>query len=213
MNKKSPLYVLAFMIIITALCGAAISFVQYSMRDTLEANARLARNRTILRAFNLISDQTPAATYDRLLSGNLITDTVGNAQHKWERFTRKSGPPSIGFIFKGMGFWDIITGILVLTPDMSEILAFDIIEQKETPGLGARIEETAFKKQFAGYRLNWNSDKPFFFGESPDGAHKKVDAITGATQTSMALERIINNELTAFRNATMNSARPSSGGK
>ena len=211
MNKKSPLYVLVFMIIIATLCGAAISFVHFSMRGTLEANARIARNRTIARAFNLSINETSSEAYDRLLSENLKTDTIGTTRQQWHYFTNTSIEPSMGFVFTGMGFWDLITGILVLTPDMSEILSIEIIEQKETPGLGARIEEEAFKKQFAGYRLNWNTDTPFLFGESTEGTSRKVDAITGATQTSMALEKIINSELIAFRNAYMKSNQSSGG--
>jgi len=41
MKKNSPIYVVGFMVIMCALCGAAVSFVQFSMKTTLDANALL----------------------------------------------------------------------------------------------------------------------------------------------------------------------------
>ena len=39
-----------------------------------------------------------------------------------------------------MGFWDRIEAVVVLTPDLTQVLNIQFMDQKETPGLGARIE-------------------------------------------------------------------------
>jgi Na+-transporting NADH:ubiquinone oxidoreductase subunit C len=192
------------MIAVSGLCAIAVSFVHFSMRDTLESNARLARNRTIASAFGLTVGQQSAEAYDEVLRRNVTADTIPDQSGRWEIFTGKKPPHDIGFIFSGMGFWDMIHGILVLSPDLSAIRSFEVIEQKETPGLGARIEEETFKRQFAGYPLNWTDENAGIvtFGEAAGGVDgRRIDAITGATQTSMALERILNSELAAFRKA------------
>jgi Na+-transporting NADH:ubiquinone oxidoreductase subunit C len=68
--------------------------------------------------------------------------------------------------------------------------------------LGARIEEKWFTDQFKGVRIDWNknvSDRVLIgraTGAKPDN---QVDAITGATQTSMALKRFLNAELERIR--------------
>ena len=77
-----------------------------------------------------------------------------------------------------------------------------MLEQKETPGLGARIEEPWFTDQFKGLALAWNDPQGqrVLVGANPaPNAANEVDAITGATQTSMALMRFFNEELDAIR--------------
>lgn len=201
MNKKSPLYVIGFIVVVSGLCGIAVSFVHFSMRDTLESNARLTRNRTIVASFGLSAARTDAKGYDEALRRNVSMDTIPGTTRQWEVFTSRKPPHDVGFIFRGMGFWDMIYGIIVLSPDLSTIRSLEVIEQKETPGLGARIEEEAFRQQFMGYSLNWTdeSDGIITFGETTAGGSSRIDAITGATQTSMALRRILNSELAAFK--------------
>ncbi|MBN1757132.1 MAG: FMN-binding protein [Chitinispirillaceae bacterium] len=202
MKKTSPVYVIGFMIVISAICGTAVSFVHFSMQKTLEANERLSRNRTIAKAFGISVSKQTADGYDTAIAGAIERTSFSGDNRTWELFTRKAAPHDIGFIFTGIAFWDRVSGILVLSNDFSTIRSLEIIEQKETPGLGARIEEEGFKQQFQGYPLNWDESKQITFGkpDATDGSHR-VDAITGATQTSMALERIINSELAAFKTA------------
>ena len=203
MKKNSPVYVLGFMIAVCTVCGIAISSVQFTMKKTLDANARLTRNRTIAAAFSLETAQRTAVAYDSLLAADIKRDTILGSGRSWELFTRREAPHDVGFIFTGMGFWDMITGIIVLSKDLSAISSFEVIDQKETPGLGARIEEAVFKKQFIGYPIIWNlpEEQRITFGDPVGNKTVRLNAITGATQTSMALERILNSELAAFKTA------------
>jgi Na+-transporting NADH:ubiquinone oxidoreductase subunit C len=101
-----------------------------------------------------------------------------------------------------MGVWDVIEGIVVLTPDLSRIVNITFLEHKETPGLGARIEEKWFTDQFRGISIAWEEepDKRIVIGPSKDlDATNRVDAITGASQTSLALNKLLNSELEHFR--------------
>jgi Na+-transporting NADH:ubiquinone oxidoreductase subunit C len=91
----------------------------------------------------------------------------------------------------------------VLTADLNEIVNIQFFDHKETPGLGARIEENWFTSQFQGLPIAW--EKPegerVIIGPSPDpNAKNRVDAITGATQTTTALMRFLNQELEKIRN-------------
>ncbi|MBU0581000.1 MAG: FMN-binding protein, partial [Candidatus Margulisbacteria bacterium] len=97
---------------------------------------------------------------------------------------------SYAYILAGSGFWGPIEALLGLTYDQQTIKGFYVLEQEETPGLGGRISEENFQKQFIG-----KSIKPklsFVPAGTSKGDPNKVDAITGATMTSRALEKIIN---------------------
>lgn len=93
---------------------------------------------------------------------------------------------------------------MTLSSDMSKVINIQFLDQKETPGLGARIEEGWFTDQFKGVLIAWDqpSDKRIIVGPAPNpNAKNRVDAITGATQTSLALMRFFNSELESFRKA------------
>ena len=82
-----------------------------------------------------------------------------------------------------------------MNDDMETIRGFTIVEQAETPGLGGRIVEPWFMDQFKGKKV-----KPALHiisnrqGDNPN----EIDAITGATETSKALNTIINDGLARF---------------
>jgi len=199
MKKNSPLYVIIFMIAISGVFGIAVSMVQYLTQGRLEANARLYRNRTVAWAFELeVPNPTPTG-YEEALDEHLKKLEFAEGDRLWQIFIRVDAPHDVGFVFVGMGFWDVIRGVLVLSPDLQHIKNIEFLDQKETPGLGARIEEEWFKGQFEGYRIDWDAPEgeKLEFGEEREG--EEISAITGATQTSMALERILNRELSSFR--------------
>lgn len=199
MNKKSPAYVLSFMAAICVVFGAGISVVNYATQGLLVQNAAMHRNRVLCHAFMLEVDGSSAEAYQNAVAAHLVASTIGG-RAVYRRTT--PGHESVGFVFAGMGFWDRIEGIVVLTPDLQTILNVQFLDQKETPGLGARIEETSFTDQFKGLTLAWDDPQGqrVLVGANPAAnAPNEVDAITGATQTSMALMRFLNDELDAFR--------------
>lgn len=104
----------------------------------------------------------------------------------------RSSDGSVAFEFRGPGLWGSIYGIAAVNADGKTLKSVKILHQEETPGLGARIAEVAFLSQFRG--------KEFLLGLSfvPQGkahAAHEVDAITGATLSSKALEKLLNEAL------------------
>lgn len=95
----------------------------------------------------------------------------------------------IAFKLKGPGFWGPISLVVGVDPDDFSIKGLEILEQEETPGLGARVEEERFRGQFAGKHLD-DTITVQVKGMKP--GPNDVSAITGATFTSKALEAIIN---------------------
>ena len=201
MNKKSPVYVLSFMAAICLVFGTGISVVNYATQGLLARNAAMHRNRVLCRAFQLDVAGASAEAYQQAVDAALRTSAVGG-RTVYECVA--PGKESVGFVAGGMGFWDRIDVVVVLAPDLRKILNVQVLDQKETPGLGARIEEAWFTDQFKGLSVAWEApaESRILVGANPaPNAANEVDAITGATQTSMALMRFLNDELAAFRAA------------
>ena len=201
MNKKSPAYVLSFMTAICLVFGAGIAGVNYATQGLLAKNAAMHRNRVLCRAFQLDVAGTSAEAYQQAVDAAIRTSVVGG-RTVYECVA--PGKEGVGFVAGGMGFWDRIECVVVLSPDLRNVLNVQVLDQKETPGLGARIEEPWFTDQFKGLALAWEApaESRILVGANPaPNAPNEVDAITGATQTSMALMRFFNEELDAFRAA------------
>ena len=203
MNKKSPAYVLSFMAAICLVFGAGIAGVNYATQGLLAKNAALHRNRVLCRAFMLDVAGSSAEAFQQAVDENLQTSAIGAGAARRVMYKRITpGKESVGFVMGGMGFWDRIEAVVVLSPDLQRVLNIQFLDQKETPGLGARVEEPWFTDQFKNLRVAWNADpgQRILVGTSPSAnAPNEVDAITGATQTSMALMRFLNDELALVR--------------
>ena len=105
----------------------------------------------------------------------------------------------IGFITTKLGYGfnkaaDISLFICV-GPDLETIKGIEVLDHTETPGLGGRMTEVEFKRQFVGKKL-----KPklsLVRGRESVGTNE-VHAITGASYTSKGIENIINESMETF---------------
>ncbi len=90
------------------------------------------------------------------------------------------------------GFQDVIRLIFGYDPGTGRVLGMKVLESKETPGLGDKIEkDSAFVRIFRGARTP-------LFGVKRDratGADGEVELITGATISSRAIVDIINHRV------------------
>ncbi len=119
------------------------------------------------------------------------------------------------FPISGVGFWARIDGYLAVTPDCKQTLGVVFLRHSETPGLGGRISEPEFRDQFRPHRRQGESEArglditpPKSGGyinitrQAPDpgspGYDRHVDAITGATGTSKAVEKFMNRDIEQF---------------
>ena len=102
---------------------------------------------------------------------------------------------SLGYCFpiSGSGLWGTINALLAVTPDFKEIINIEIVSQNETPGLGGRITEDWYKKQFQGKILIVNDEVRLFkmIPENEKVGIGEVSQITGATASSKAVVDMI----------------------
>ncbi|MBN2281044.1 MAG: FMN-binding protein [Candidatus Marinimicrobia bacterium] len=199
MDKKSPSYILIFIVLISFVFGLAISSVHYLTLPMLEKNEALHKNRIISQAFMLDVEKDTPEAYEDAIRQFIKIDSIEIKREKVE-FFRHREKDYIGFIFKGLGFWEPISGIIVMDRDLEKIINLKILEQKETPGLGARIEEPWFTEQFQQLAIKWNDNQKIIIGatSNPDKSNV-VETITGASQTSDALMNMLNENLAEFK--------------
>jgi len=95
----------------------------------------------------------------------------------------------VAFEFSGPGLWGPITGIVCLEKDLKTIRKIKVTHQEETPGLGSRVTEAGYLKQFKNKEA---LPQLKFMPEGKASQKNEVDAITGATGTSRAFEKLIN---------------------
>ncbi|MEK7868095.1 MAG: FMN-binding protein [Candidatus Omnitrophota bacterium] len=126
--------------------------------------------------------------YDKLTALNIFKDKVKVLTADKDKFFI-SGDGTAAFEFYGPGLWGPISGVASVNSDLSTIKTIKILHQEETPGLGSRISEHSFLKQFRGKAF---MPRLIFMPEGKASANNEVDAITGATGSSKALEKLLN---------------------
>ncbi len=88
--------------------------------------------------------------------------------------------------------------MVAVDPEIRKILGIAFYHHSETPGLGGRITEEWFQKQFQERPLQVPpAGMRFFYFKAPGTARgpTELDAITGATETSRRLEKFLDEEL------------------
>ncbi len=220
-NTDHPAYVLVFVLAVSAVFTAAIMTLDVLTRERVDRNERLRLEKALVELFELgdpgkmTAEEIHRTVAQRIRRGTTLTDPRTGEDieiiHAYDRERTDPAAEVVGVALpvSGMGFWAPIRGLLAVTPDLSEATGVVFLSHSETPGLGARIEEKSFRRQFKGLNvappeaggqyIHVGRGKPF--GEVDPKARRDVDAITGATQTSRAVDRFINESIRRFRRA------------
>ena len=101
----------------------------------------------------------------------------------------------------GVGFQDKITLMFGTDPDLTRISRLAVLDQKETPGLGAKITDW---ESFLRYWQNKDCTRPLSLRKPPARSPEElgpseVNTITGATISSEAVLETVNVSLERLR--------------
>ncbi len=218
---KQRIKIIVFMMALAAVFGGAVTALQIAARETIQRNRNLQEQRQLIRLFDLGNpDELTPKECARLVEQQIVRDKTtltdpetGNTVGLIEAYSdpEQTSLKAYGLQFRGLGFWAPIEGILAINPEGTRTLGLTILEQQETPGLGGRIEEKQYRGQF---EVKLDITAPVDDAQSyltmasaefePAPGDRKFAAITGATQTSIAMERILNNAVATFRRAENN---------
>ncbi|KAB2843812.1 MAG: FMN-binding protein [Melioribacteraceae bacterium] len=106
----------------------------------------------------------------------------------------------IGFAlpYEGNGFQGKVRLMVGLNNDLNEVIGLQVLEQLETPGLGTKITEEPFLKQFLN--LSTLPQVDWVKGAPPSNPNE-IQTITGATISSKAVVTILNDGIKKLREA------------
>jgi electron transport complex protein RnfG len=142
------------------------------------------------------------ARWDTLyLIGNAVTATPPAGSDKRELTKAYVGFDAAGtrigvaVVAAEPGFQELLTLMIGFDPSTGALTGYKVLDQKETPGLGDKVEvDKSFGAQFAGRIVPIKGVKLVVAGNP-----NQVQTITGATISSRAVIRIINNAVAKWR--------------
>lgn len=188
--KKSFLYPIIFMSLLTAIFTFILAFMEFGTAERVQQNLELELQRKILYVFNIpIEDNSPEAV--NALFEEKITQ-------EGDIFTYSEDGQVIGYAFpaEGPGLWGGIETYVGISQDYSTILGLAIIAQNETPGLGGRIGDEEFLSQFRDLDVSSAVEGGYVTYRPAAGGN--VDAVAGATLTSKSVSTFLNADIHSF---------------
>ncbi len=184
-NKKesSLVNMVLTLFIITLIASASLGFI-YEITKLPIKEAKIAKK---TKAIEKVLPE-----FDNLEEMKVVKAT--DKGRDFEFYNAKKGGKIIGTAVKTStesGYSGLIWIMVGFTAD-GKIYKTSVLEHKETPGLGTKLDETAFKKQFLGK----NPDN-FKLIVKKDGGD--VDAITAATISSRAFCEAVQRAFDAYK--------------
>ncbi len=196
MKKDSILYTVLFTFLVCLAFVFPLALANELTKGRVASNARFAERSAVLAALGA-SPASPGevdAAYERDVA---LLDAGGDAAPGLYRIGSGEGA-RYSMKVSGPGLWGGITAILAVDAGVGRLVGLEIVAQNETPGLGGRIAEPWFAAQFRGESIASGSIRLRQGLGGPDPDDGELDAVTGATQTSAAVERIVNGGIAAF---------------
>lgn len=192
--KKSFAYPIIFMTVLTAVFVAVLSTFSYVTKDTIAFNNENELREKILYIFDILPEDDNSQEIEEIFIERIKLKQLGGK----EVYVLMDGISEVAYAVPvdGPGLWGSITGYIGLNSDFSRITGIEFVKQSETPGLGGRISEDFYKEQYRDIEIS-NAEMGKFIISSPQPG-SNVDAIAGATQTSTAVVKFINEDLSDF---------------
>jgi Na+-transporting NADH:ubiquinone oxidoreductase subunit C len=225
MKSYSNTYIFIFSTVMVVLVAALLSFVAEKLRPIQERNVEIEKKQDILRSVGKAEMAAEAEDkdlyiekeYNEFITGSFVIDRNGSVREGVDAFavnvkeeqsrnpeeqnlpvfvyTHSDSSKKYIIPLRGKGLWGPIWGYVSLDDDFSTIFGAVFSHAKETPGLGAEINQQWFQAQFKGLAIFDKQDNfvsiEVVKGGAPEGAPSAVDAISGGTITSKALQRMM----------------------
>ena len=174
------------LVVIASLSAFVLAKVENLTKDPI----RKAKDQRELQAISEVVGEFDNNPFDEQM-----TIFTPDKKHKLTLYPARKNGNITSFAIKSYsnagfgGRIELITGFYI----DGAIKSFKVIEQKETPGLGSKINEPAFKDQFDGFNPAKHKLKV-----RQDGGD--IDAVTAATISSRAVIDAIQNAVDAYNN-------------
>lgn len=187
MSKLRQFVEQSWLLIVASFCfGLLIAGTNRALSARIERNKAMKLNR-------LVRGLLPDAEYFRPLDTQLqIKSSRGQKENVTVYEALSQTEERVGWSFNaaGSGFQDKIELVIAVDRDFQKLKGFQVLASNETAGIGDKIKQPDFQKQFKG-----KAAVELELIRSGEAKDNKILAITGATISSEAVVEIINNAL------------------
>lgn len=183
---KNVIQMLVVLTIIGIISGISLSEV------AIWANPKIAINRAKETESAIYRVQPNAKSFVKVENINLELYKV---------FDRNKNSIGYAFPYEGNGFQGKIRLIVGLNDSLTVISRVEILEQVETPGLGTKITEEPYLKQFVNLLTSPQID--WIKGATPNKPNE-IQTITAATISSKSVVEILNEGISKLKKLKQN---------
>lgn len=197
--KKFTMKPIIFMVVLTVVYTTVLAGINAVTEERIALNEKLSEQLSFLYVLDMTPETIEAPEVNRLYQERVEESQV-NGDIVYEAYEEDGSLYAYIVPMVGGALWGELRGIVAIAPDFETVLGIDFLSHSETPGLGGRIDEPAFKEQFRGIEIDPESGGDYLvYRPSPGG---QVDSISGATQTSIAVRNIFNDTMEEFMSET-----------
>lgn len=174
-------------------CGLLIVTVYETTRPIIQRNKVEARQRAV---FDVLPGAATTRTY-RWSKGGAFAAVPADSEGEGLAFAGFDGAGAlvgVAIEASGMGYQDVVRVLYGYSVERAAIIGTRVLESRETPGLGDRVEsDPQWLRNFERLDVALSDDggsllHPIEFTKSGQKQHPwQIDGITGATVTSRAI--------------------------
>ncbi len=195
---RQKLYPIAFTVLLSSLCGVAIAGAQIMWGPLIEALEQYEKQEAVLSVFGIVEPgeyrpKRVTEIYEEHVSkerkGEMLLYKIEDPQGE---------PLGVAFDVNGKGRNGDVFGVMALAPDRETVRGVRFYRHKETPGYGGKISTPWFTNMFVGKEITGPDGTPGFEVSIRGKGPRKVDAITGASQTTRNIVGVINRRIREF---------------
>ena len=196
LNTNSNTYIIIYSTIMVVIVAFLLAFVSQTLKPMQDANVALDTEKQILNSLNLrgLSDEEAHATYEKIVA-------FDEAQNVYV-CTLENGDVKYVLPLKGQGMWGGISCFLAIDSDKNTVYGAYFNHESETAGLGAEIKDNAdWQAKFQGKKIFADGDDSKIALSVVKAVNNEttVDAVTGATVTSTAVSKMLQDQLAKYK--------------
>jgi Na+-translocating ferredoxin:NAD+ oxidoreductase subunit G len=174
-------------LVLAGVYGAALAGVQTTLAPRIAEN----KQQETLRVIPLL---IPGADVDQTVAVT-VRSTEGRERRVYQTFGDDGKHNGWVLPASGQGFVDTIELLIGLDVGLSTITGLYVLDHKETPGLGDRIQRQQFADSFRGRPLA----SSLRVVKAEPSTSREIQAVSGATVSSWAVCEIVNAAIDQLR--------------
>lgn len=185
--------------LVSAICGLAIVSAYQGTLAAVKANKKIAQERAV---FKVLPKASAVDSYMLTAAGTIEPakeDAPAGAVKFFAAYTAEGKLEGIAAEGAATGYADVVRVMFGYSPECECIVGFDQVSSRETPGIGDKITvDKDFLANFKALDVKLNAGKSALANEIKVVKHGtkvspwQIDAISGATITSRAVGKGIN---------------------